>query len=121
VQFLYLFIGTPIVDFNGIDAKFLDASDQKRINGLTSQEKSIFVSKVVEACQYLRNRATRDEIYNGTVHCVWNIQFRCLYAYWFAKSPKLENGCQIWNGPKNRKKAVKEYPVVAFKMTIENL
>lgn len=101
---LHLFTDeNPVIDFNGIDPTFLDATDVKRINELSKQEKSVYITKVIECCQYLHNRAIQQECEDGTIHCVWNIQVWCKYGYWFAKSPKVENGCQLWKGPVTKK------------------
>jgi hypothetical protein len=116
----HLFIGSPIVDFSGIDTSFLDAADENKINALTHQEKTVYVSKVIEACQYLRNRATPQEREDGTVYCVWNIQYWCLYAYWFPRSPRVENGCQIWKGPVCATSGYVDYPVLKFSSTADN-
>lgn len=39
VIYLYLFTEIPTVDFGGINSSFLDASDVKKINALSLEEK----------------------------------------------------------------------------------
>lgn len=46
--------------------------------------------------------------------CVWNIQFWCKYAYYFALSSKVEGGCQNWAGPVNNQKRGSAVLVIPF-------
>jgi ribosomal protein L5 len=49
-----MLIGLPVVRFNGIDPSFLDAAFERNYEELSDEQKIVFVTKVVEVVQYLR-------------------------------------------------------------------
>lgn len=117
---LHLFTDeNPVIDFNGIDPMFLDATDVKRINELSQQEKSVYITKLIECCQYLHNRAIQQEREDRTIHCVWNIQVWCKYglqSLWW-----LRMVVSYGKGLLQKNHGRPDYPIFKFSMQSDHM